>query len=71
MLQQTPYLLLTRPLTFFGTFEQFEQEMYQEEEFFDVDEFSQQFGCLADANQVRAFDQKIGLFIHWFDLKIP
>ena len=70
MLQQTPYLLFTRPLTFFGTFKQFESEMYQEEEF-DVEEFSQQFGCIGDANQVTAFDQKIGLFIHWFDLKTP
>ena len=67
MLQQTPYLFLTRPLTYFGTFEQMEDDLYREDDFFDLDDFSEQWGFMSDTNQVKAFDQRIGLFIHWLD----
>lgn len=67
MLQQTPYLLLTRPLTFFGNFQQMEEELCYDDSCEEDEEFSTQWDFMTDSNKIKTFDQKIGLFIHWFD----
>lgn len=56
----TPYFLLSRPMTFFGTYLQFEQEMDEE---FDRD--SENWEFISDTKHPKPSDQTIGLFIHW------
>ncbi len=64
MLQQRPYFLLSRPLTYFGTFEQMERK--SEEDFFEQ-ESVEIWEFMRGAHEEKRTEEKIGLFIHWFD----
>ena len=58
MLQQIPHFLLSRPLTYFGTWQQFAQE----DENFSDEEVFELFGF-----KTEEIKTPTGLFIHWFD----
>ncbi len=63
MLQKNPLLVFSRPLTYFGSSQPFQDE---------VDDVDTQYDLMRlglETDLLSPFQQSIGLFLHWSDIE--
>ena len=64
MLQQDPYFLFSRPMTYFGCFQHLENECEIDEE---VSLWSPSAPFSIQLNMTHRATQNTGVYLHWFD----
>jgi hypothetical protein len=63
MMQENSFF--SRPMTYFGTYENIEEESDDEDEGWN---FTEDWRMILDPNTPFLLEQRIGLFIHWHDV---
>lgn len=63
MMQENSFF--SRPMTYFGTYENIEEDNEAEEEEWN---FAEPWRMVLDPNTSFLLEQRIGLFIHWHDV---
>jgi hypothetical protein len=61
MIQQDPYFFFSRPMTYYGSFQQLEDEIDQDEESTDPSSF------ILNVYMKHPEEQTIGLYLHWLE----
>ncbi len=61
MIQQDPYFFFSRPMTYYGSFQQLEDDIDSEEELMDPAPF------ILNLYAKHPEEQTIGLFLHWLE----
>ncbi len=64
MLQQDPYFLFSRPMTYFGNFQNLENNWEIDEE---SSEWSEVVPFIVEINITNPAIQQTGLYLHWFN----